>query len=122
MPVDFMAPPGYNLRGQLPKDVAELYKKPLRHDPLYGGVDAANWEQVTAANRVVVGSPKTVIRKIKEGLELLRPGILGVWSNDGTIGHEDSMRCLKLMKDEVIPALREIGKELDLPGPFEAAP
>jgi alkanesulfonate monooxygenase SsuD/methylene tetrahydromethanopterin reductase-like flavin-dependent oxidoreductase (luciferase family) len=122
MPVDFMAPPGYNLRSQLSPEVAELYKKPLRHDPLYGGVDAANWEQVTAANRVVVGSPKTVIRKIKEGLELLRPGILGVWSNDGTIGHEDSMRSLKLMKEEVLPALHEIAKELDLPGPFEAAP
>jgi alkanesulfonate monooxygenase SsuD/methylene tetrahydromethanopterin reductase-like flavin-dependent oxidoreductase (luciferase family) len=122
MPVDFMAPPGYNLRGQLPPDVLELYKKPLRHDPLYGGVDAANWEQVTASNRVVVGSPKTVIAKIRQELELLRPGILGVWSNDGTINHEDSMRCLKLMKEEVLPAVREIARELELPGPFEVAP
>jgi hypothetical protein len=71
---------------------------------------------------VVVGSPQTVIRKIKEGLELLRPGILGVWSNDGSIGHKDSMRSLQLMKEEVIPAVREIAKGLDLPGPFEATP
>ncbi len=117
-----MAPPGYNLRGHLPPDVLELYKKPLKHDPLYGGVDAADWESVVAANRVVVGSPNTVIRKIREGLELLRPGILGVWSNDGTIGHQDSMRCLQLMKEEVLPAVAEIGKELGLLGPFEVAP
>ena len=76
MPADFMAPAGYNLRSQLSPEVAELYKKPLKHDPLYGGVDAADWESVVASNRVVVGSPKTVIRKIKEGMELLRPGIL----------------------------------------------
>jgi len=63
-----------------------------------------------------------VIKKIKQGLEVLRPGILGVWTNDGTISHKDTMRCLQLMKDEVIPELHEMGKELGLPGPFEAAP
>ncbi len=121
MPADFMAPPGYNLRGQLPPDVIELYKKPLKHDPLYGGVDAADWESVVASNRVVVGSPKTVIKKIREGLELLRPGILGVWSNDGTIGHQDSMRCLKLMKEEVpCRRWREIGRALGLPTPSKS--
>jgi hypothetical protein len=45
-----------------------------------------------------------------------------VWSNDGTIAHKDTMRCLQLMKEEVLPAVREIGKELGLPGPFEQAP
>lgn len=32
------------------------------------------------------------------------------------------MRCLELMKTEVIPELREIGKELGLPGPYEKTP
>ena len=74
------------------------------------------------SNRVVVGSPSTVVKKIREGLKILRPGILGIWTNDGTISHKDTMRCLELMKQEVMPALREMGKELDLPGPFEKAP
>ncbi len=52
----------------------------------------------------------------------LRPGILGVWTNDGTIGHKDTMRCLQLMEKEVLPALKDMGKELNLPGPFEQAP
>jgi hypothetical protein len=63
-----------------------------------------------------------VIKKIREGLEVLRPGVLGMWTNDGTITHKDTMRCLELMKQEVIPAVKEIGKELGLPGPFEVAP
>jgi hypothetical protein len=45
-----------------------------------------------------------------------------MWTNDGTISHQDTMRCLQLMKDEVLPAVRELGRELDLPGPFEQAP
>jgi alkanesulfonate monooxygenase SsuD/methylene tetrahydromethanopterin reductase-like flavin-dependent oxidoreductase (luciferase family) len=121
MPGDFMAPAGYNSR-VASKRILEQYKHSVRPDALYGGVDAAGWDKVVETNRVVVGSPKTVIKKIRQGLEVLRPGILGVWTNDGTISHKDTMRCLQLMKDDVIPELREMGKELGLPGPFEVAP
>jgi hypothetical protein len=71
---------------------------------------------------VIVGSPKTVIKKVRQMLAALRPGILGVWTNDGTISHKDTMRCLQLMDQEVLPAMKEMGKELGLPGPFEVAP
>ena len=121
LPGDFMAPAGYNSR-EGSKRLLEQYKHALRPDPLYGGVDGAGWEAVVESNRIVVGSPKTVVKKIRQGLEVFRPGILGVWSNDGTIGHKDTMRCLQLMKQEVLPAIREMGKELGLPGPFEQAP
>ena len=36
--------------------------------------------------------------------------------------HEDQMRSLRLMGEEVLPAVREIGKELKLFGPFEVDP
>lgn len=121
LPGDFMAPAGYNSR-EGSKRLLEQYKHALRPDPLYGGVDSAGWDAVVESNRVVVGSPRTVIKKIRQGLEVFRPGILGVWSNDGTIAHKDTMRCLQLMKEEVLPAIREMGKELGLPGPFEQAP
>ncbi|HJU29248.1 MAG TPA: LLM class flavin-dependent oxidoreductase, partial [Candidatus Binataceae bacterium] len=114
-------PPGYNSR-EGSRRILEQYKHSLKPDALYGGVDAAGWDAVVESNRVVVGSPKTVIKKIREGLEILRPGILGMWTNDGTISHKDTMRCLELMKQEVLPAVREMGKELDLPSPFEKAP
>jgi hypothetical protein len=32
------------------------------------------------------------------------------------------MRSLRLMGEEVIPAVREMAQELDLPGPFEVDP
>ncbi len=121
LPGDFMAPPGYNSR-EATKKLLEQYRHSLRPDPLYGGVDAAGWEKVVESNRVIVGSPDTVIKKVRQVLSALRPGILGVWTNDGTIGHKDTMRCLQLMEKEVLPALKEMGKELDLPGPFEQAP
>ncbi len=121
MPADFMAPPGYNSR-EARRAVAQHYAHISRPDPLYGGIDAAQWEKVVETNRVIVGSPKTVIKKIRQVLEELRPGILGVWSNDGTISHQDTRRCLELLGQEVLPAVREMAKELDLPGPFEKAP
>jgi alkanesulfonate monooxygenase SsuD/methylene tetrahydromethanopterin reductase-like flavin-dependent oxidoreductase (luciferase family) len=121
LPGDFMAPPGYNSR-EATKKLLEQYRHALRPDPLYGGVDAAGWEKVVESNRVIVGSPDTVIKKVRQVLSALRPGILGVWTNDGTIGHKDTMRCLQLMEKEVLPALKDMGKELNLPGPFEAAP
>ena len=71
---------------------------------------------------MIVGSPDTVIKKVRQVLSALRPGILGVWTNDGTISHKDTMRCLQLMEKDVLPALKEMGKELDLQGPFEKAP
>jgi hypothetical protein len=51
----------------------------------------------------------------------MRPGILAVWTNDGSISHQDTMRCLELMGEEVLPALREIGEELELTDPFQKA-
>ncbi len=122
LPGDFMAPPGYNSPEGAKRIVDQYRRYALRPDPLYGGVDAAGWEKVVESNRVIVGNPDTVVRKLREVLSVVRPGILGVWTNDGTIGHEDTMRCLALMEHDVLPAVREMGKELGLPGPFEHAP
>ena len=39
--------------------------------------------------------------------------------SDGAMTHQDSMRSLRLFGEEVIPATREIAKELDVSGAFE---
>ena len=36
--------------------------------------------------------------------------------------HESQMRTLKLMGEEVMPKLREIADELNLPGPYDIDP
>jgi alkanesulfonate monooxygenase SsuD/methylene tetrahydromethanopterin reductase-like flavin-dependent oxidoreductase (luciferase family) len=119
LPNDYMFPTGYGSRDNRYLKMRER----IRSDPFRsGGVDAATYEAILDANRMVIGNPDTVVRKLREVLSDIRPGILGVWTNDGSIGHKDAMRCLELMGQEVLPALREIGDELELTDPFQKSP
>jgi hypothetical protein len=68
---------------------------------------------------IIAGTPKQVIAKLRILLEETRPGILGLWGNDGTVTHQDAKTCIRLMGQEVLPAVREIAKELGLNRPFE---
>ena len=77
------------------------------------------YEEQSKKYSIISGTPKTVIPKIRHVLETLRPGSIFFWDGDGAMTHEDSMRSLRLFGEEVIPAVREMGKELDLKGPFE---
>ena len=115
MPTEFMNPVGYNSRDARTKRMQAA----IRRDRFFGGTDSAQYEDILKNDRYIVGDPKTAIQKYRTMLETTRVGILGPWTNDGDIGFNDSMRCIKLMGQEVIPALREIAKELALPGPFE---
>jgi hypothetical protein len=45
---------------------------------------------------------------------------MGFFSDDGHMSLEDSRTSIRLLGQEVVPALREISKELDLKSPFEA--
>ena len=56
------------------------------------------------------------------GHSTLRPGTIFFWDGDGAMSHDDAMRSLRLMGSEVLPAVREMAKELDLKGPFEIDP
>ena len=68
---------------------------------------------------IISGTPDTVIPKVRHVLETIRPGTIFFWDGDGAMDHDDAMRSLRLMGEEVIPAVREIGEELGLKGPFE---
>ncbi|MBN9486639.1 MAG: LLM class flavin-dependent oxidoreductase [Alphaproteobacteria bacterium] len=81
---------------------------------------STTFEQQVADLRIICGTPKTVVAKLKRILEETRPGILALWGNDGRVSQEDSLTCIRLMGTEVFPALREIAKSLDLKSPFEA--
>ena len=71
---------------------------------------------------IITGTPKTVLKRIRFMLESLRPGIFGIWYHHGPMTFEDRKTCLRLLGQEVLPAMREIAKELDLPGPYEVKP
>jgi len=86
------------------------------------GVLGRPYEKQIEDHTIICGTPKTVIPKIRHVLEYLRPGSIFFWDGDGAMTHDDAMRSLRLMGEEVIPAVREIAKELELPGPFEVDP
>ena len=87
-----------------------------------GGLFFAEYEKQLENYTIIAGSPKTVISQIRHVLEYLRPGSIIFWDGDGAMTHDDSMRSLRLMGEEVIPAVREMGAELGLSSPFEVDP
>lgn len=72
--------------------------------------------------QIIAGSPKTVIELAKTLLRILRPGIFIFFNVQGPVGNQDRMSCVRLLAEEVAPALREYGKELGLPDPYEQEP
>ena len=72
--------------------------------------------------QLICGTPDTVIPKIRHIMETIRPGIFSMWHHHGPVGHEDRMTSIRLLGQEVLPAMRSIAEELDLPGPYERFP
>jgi alkanesulfonate monooxygenase SsuD/methylene tetrahydromethanopterin reductase-like flavin-dependent oxidoreductase (luciferase family) len=71
---------------------------------------------------MICGTPASVIPRLRVVMETLRPGVFILWQNDGRISRQDRENSLKLLSAEVMPALREIGRELELKSPFEVNP
>ena len=46
-------------------------------------------------------------------------GILCLWGNDGRVNHEDSKTCIRLMGQEVIPAVRDFCDREGYNSPFD---
>ncbi len=80
------------------------------------------YKEQTEKYSIISGTPKTVIPRIRHVLEYVRPGTIFFWDGDGSMSHQDSMRSLRLMGEEVLPAVREMGKQLGLQSPFEVDP
>ena len=107
------APSGY-LGPWARKGLAES-RAGLRHRP--GG--GPSFEKQLQMMLIIAGTPEQVVSKLRVILEETRPSILALWGNDGRVSHEESKDCIRLMGAEVLPRLREIGKELELLSPFE---
>ena len=80
------------------------------------------YDELVGANAIIVGSPKTVIARIKKIMDFLRVGSIFFWDGEGAMTHEESMRSIKLMGEEVIPALKAYAKEIGIKDPFEVDP
>jgi alkanesulfonate monooxygenase SsuD/methylene tetrahydromethanopterin reductase-like flavin-dependent oxidoreductase (luciferase family) len=81
---------------------------------------AEPYEKQLESLQIIAGTPKSILPKLRHLMEATRPGIFAFWGNDGKVSHEDSLRCIQLLGQEVMPAVREIARELDLTDPWEA--
>ena len=69
--------------------------------------------------QIIAGTPDQVIAKLRLLMEATRPGIFAFWGNDGFVSHEDTLSCIRLLGQEVMPAVREIAADLGLNSPFD---
>ncbi len=78
------------------------------------------FEQQVADTMIIAGTPSQVIERLKYLVRETRPGIMGIWANDGSVSKEDRRRCIQLLCGEVMPAIKEYGASLGLKDPWEA--
>ena len=69
--------------------------------------------------QLIAGTPDQVIKRFRTILETVRPGILGLYATDGNVSHGDNMRCIELLGNDVLPALRDMADEFGLNSPFD---
>ncbi|MED5207612.1 MAG: LLM class flavin-dependent oxidoreductase [Chloroflexota bacterium] len=98
-PVEHVDPPGYQSRVASQMSTRRLGA---------GGGPPMTYQDLQDVNAVVVGSPETVIAKLKDTVEKLSPGYLILIGSDGNIPHKNVMRSLELLGSEVVPALHEV--------------
>jgi len=82
----------------------------------------ANYQKAQDGLQIIIGTPKSVIPKLRLIMEVLHPSIMGLFQAQGPITLEQRMTSIRLMGQEVLPAIREIAKELGVKDPFERAP
>ena len=80
------------------------------------------WVENQQQLNMIAGTPDQVIEKVKLVMRVLRPGVLFVSGPFGVVPHEDRLRSLTLLGEEVLPELRAYAAELDLPSMFDRAP
>lgn len=132
---EWMFPPGYNSK-EATRRLARLFAGPnMPGKPIHPAEGEETEEQIEEIKReiyanysasqadlqMIAGTPDNVIGKLRKVLEVLRPGIFSFWL-DGPVSFKDRMRCLELLGKEVVPAIRDIGKELELVSPFHTPP
>ena len=96
-PKEYWAPPGYFSAAGAAANARR------RSTPL----NEMSYQQLQDNFHLVVGSPDTVIKKLRYIKEELGIGALLLEAQGGPLSHEDTMRSLELFGKEVIPALKE---------------
>ena len=133
---EFTLPPGYNSK----EAIRRLAKQPggtwlgVNRDKLmqqavdddseidYEQVRARAEGQLRKSQRnylTLLGSPDTIIEKVKTMLSVLRPGTFIFFGPQGPVPNEDRMRNIELLAEYVVPEIKAHADALGLASPFE---
>ncbi len=69
-----------------------------------GGI---RYDEAHETYQIITGSPDTVIRKLKDVIDTVDPASFIIWGREGPISHDSASRCIDLLGQEVIPAIKE---------------
>ena len=107
-PLHWQTPPGYRSRA-----AAESKLEAARDSVRAAGGAILSYEEAQATYQVVTGNPDTVIKRLKDIIDVTDPAHLVIWGREGHMPHETAMRSIDLMGQEVIPALKEYRSNRD---------
>jgi alkanesulfonate monooxygenase SsuD/methylene tetrahydromethanopterin reductase-like flavin-dependent oxidoreductase (luciferase family) len=96
-PREWMAPPGY-----ASVDFAGIRRLRAVSKPF----DNQAYQEAQDNYQVVVGTPDQVITRLRYMRDSLGIGHMCLWAHDGYMTHADTVRCIELFGNEVLPALR----------------
>ncbi len=135
----FTSPPGYNSKAAIrimAKQQASAWLGLTGEkvkEQMHGEAGDINYDEIRqklhaallrAENnlQVIVGTPKSVVPKLKDILTVLRTGIFIILSIQGPVGDDDRRTSMRLFAHEVIPELKAHARQLSLLDPFERRP
>lgn len=67
----------------------------------------SSWQEVEEGQYAIVGSPKTVLEKLREGITALNCRILLTSFQLGNLSHALTVKSMELFAREVMPPLRK---------------
>jgi alkanesulfonate monooxygenase SsuD/methylene tetrahydromethanopterin reductase-like flavin-dependent oxidoreductase (luciferase family) len=80
------------------------------------------YKRAQNAYQLIIGNPQNVTAKLKTIMSVLRPGAVVIFSVQGPVSNEDRQTSMRLIAQEVIPALREHSAQLGLVDALERKP
>ncbi|HUA32648.1 MAG TPA: LLM class flavin-dependent oxidoreductase [Candidatus Binataceae bacterium] len=92
-------------------DIAEIHRK---LEPGY--------KRAQENLQFVIGNPQNVTKKLKTIMSVLRPGAVVLFSVQGPVSNEDRQTSMRLIAQEVMPALKEHASQIDLVDALERHP
>jgi len=133
---EWMFPSGYNTKAATAR-LAKAFTNPETGDVALASATYSENIDVEAArratmatyqgfqdsNQFIVGTPKSVLPKLRHVMETIRPGIFICWHIEGgAVSQEDAMTSLRLLGTQVLPEMRKYARELGLTSPDEVKP